>query len=224
MQGRVGVVCFDWGGVILGHHRSWAEACASAGIELRAGYEAPELMARRREITGRFQVGGLDPETFLKEIAAATGGRYTPDEVHRVHHAWLTREYPGVGTIIRELHDSGVRTAVLSNTNELHWARHMPGPDGSPADFPTIGLVRYRLASHLMRLAKPGMAIFREAEGLIGARAGEILFFDDVQENVDAARRAGWRAELIDHTRETSPQIRRWLEAHGVVSPARGAC
>ena len=28
-------VVFDWGGVILKHHRCWADACAAAGIEAR---------------------------------------------------------------------------------------------------------------------------------------------------------------------------------------------
>jgi FMN phosphatase YigB (HAD superfamily) len=214
---RVRCVCFDWGGVILRHCRSWNEACAHAGIPVRAGFDVPELVARRRQINHDFQLGAMDARTFFNAIADATAGLYTPDEVIQVHRAWLTSEYDGLAEIIQSLNRSArVQTALLSNTNEAHWARHLP-TDGRPPDFPTIGLINHRHASHLLGHAKPGEDIYRAFEAATGFVPEEILFFDDMPDNVATARRLGWRAEAIDHTRETAPQIGELLRRHDVV-------
>jgi putative hydrolase of the HAD superfamily len=209
-------VCFDWGGVILRHCRSWNEACAHAGVPVRAGFDVPELVARRRQINHDFQVGLIGAERFFAEIAGATAGLYSPGEVRSIHRAWLTSEYEGLGAIIAGLNDSrNVQTALLSNTNEAHWARHL-SEDGRPPDFPTIGLIRHRHASHLLGHAKPGEEIYRAFERATGFAPHEILFFDDMPDNIATARRLGWRAESIDHTRETAPQVAGWLRTHEV--------
>src|SRR6185436_8113549 len=58
------LVAFDWGGVILKHHRSWAESCASAGVEVRAGHDLPDLISQRRALNLLFQCGRMSPEDF----------------------------------------------------------------------------------------------------------------------------------------------------------------
>ena len=167
------LVAFDWGGVILKHHRSWADSCASAGIEARAWHDRQELILQRRALNLEFQSGRISPEEFYPKLAAATGGLYTAAEVRRIHDAWLTEEYPGVDALVRRLCAvAGVETALLSNTNECHWARMR--------DFPTAGLLKHRHASHLLGHAKPGLGIFRAFEKAVGYRGAEIHLGTDV--------------------------------------------
>lgn len=203
------LVTFDWGGVILKHHRSWAESCGSAGIEVRAGHDRPELIMQRRALNLEFQCGRMKPEEFYPRMAGATGGLYTAAEVRRIHDAWLTEEYPGVDGLVRRLCGvAGVETALLSNTNECHWARMR--------DFPTASLLKHRHASHLLGHAKPGVEIFRAFERAVGFSGAEVLFFDDVVENVAAAVDLGWRAELIDYAGDTAGQVAGHLARYGV--------
>jgi HAD superfamily hydrolase (TIGR01509 family) len=201
-------VTFDWGGVILKHHRSWADSCASAGVEVRAGHDLPELISQRRALNLLFQCGKMSPEDFYPAMSRATGNLYTAAEVRSIHDAWLTEEYPGIGAVIRRLNALRVETALLSNTNVCHWERHK--------DFPTASLLKHLHASHLLGHAKPGVDIFRAFERAVGYCGAEVLFFDDVQENVAAARGIGWRAELIDHTGDTAAQVAGFLARHGV--------
>ena len=138
-------------------------------------------------------------------------GAYSPDEIAMIHDAWLIEEYPGVRTLVDDLHRlGGVETGMLSNTNARHWARR-------ERDFTTAGLLGSQHASHLLGLAKPDPAIFRAFERRTGQAPGGIVFFDDLPENVDAARRAGWRGVLIDHVGDTAAQMRSALRDLGVL-------
>lgn len=208
---------FDWGGVILGHCRSWEEACQRINMPVRASVQTPELQARRRELNQLYTLGKVTCEQFFERLADFCQGAYTQSEVRAIHHAWLTTEYEGVGALIDQLHWAGrVETGLLSNTCAAHWARHLPR-HGKPADFPTISRLRHKHASHLMGLAKPGLEIYRAFEKYAGVKGKHILFFDDLPENVAAARAAGWHAERIDHTRATAPQIESILHVYGVL-------
>jgi len=209
-------VCFDWGGVILAHCRSWGEACAAAGLPLREGWDAPERVTKRRALNARFQRGQIEPDAFFAAIEAANDGLYTALETRTLHDAWLTGEYPGIAEVIRRLAlVPDVETALLSNTNSEHWLRHIAA-EGRDADFPTVALLKHRHASHLLGAAKPDEAIYRAFERETGFRGPEVLFFDDLTENIAAAERCGWRGALIDHTGDTARQVEWALTSRGV--------
>jgi putative hydrolase of the HAD superfamily len=208
------MVCFDAGGVLVRICRSWQEGCKAAGVEFRWSHEAAEGDAERTRITEAYQRGLIGCDEFTLRMARTTAGLYDPAEFRAVHDAWILGEYEGVCALVRTLNTlSGVETALLSNTSASHWAnRHMLGGKGASA----VGLVRHAHASHLLGLVKPGPEIYRAFESATGAAPASILFFDDMEENVLAARSAGWRAELIDFRSETRPQIEAHLLAHGV--------
>ncbi|MFN7314776.1 MAG: HAD-IA family hydrolase [Phycisphaerae bacterium] len=214
-------VCFDWGGVILRHCRGWAEACLASGVPLREGMDDPVRKQHRQELNHLFQIGRISEAEFFPQIAAATGGLYTEAEVRRLHHGWLLTEYAGVSDIIDAINAVGhVQTALLSNTNAAHWARHMDSPCGTiKADYPAIQRITHRHASHLLGHAKPHGDIYRAFEDATGFGPGDILFFDDLPDNIAMARQLGWHAVLIDHTRETAPQLHAALLKTGVLTP-----
>lgn len=212
------MVCFDWGGVILRICRSWQEGCERAGLTVREDATSEEMRARRRVIADSFQVGAMGPAEFFAQLSAATGGAYSPAEVERIHHAWLIEEYEGVGEVVDALTRlEGVETGLLSNTNEEHWRRHQSDRCAGLECFPAVSRLRHRHASHLLKLAKPGVDIYHAFAKQTGHRAEGILFFDDLPENIAAAREAGWHAEQIDHTGDTARQIRGHLRAYGVM-------
>ena len=219
MSARIRMVCFDWGGVILRICRSWAEGCAVAGLPVRGEPAEDRPVAARRAISHEFQIGRIGVDDYLARLSDSFSGAYTPEECRRVHDAWLLHEYPGVAALIDSLASlQNVETGLLSNTNELHWAR--AAPNGELPHFPAINALAHRHASHLLGLAKPGVEIYRAFERETARAPAEILFFDDLPENIDAARAAGWRAERIDHAGDTAAQLHAHLLAYGVLPPA----
>lgn len=185
------LICFDLGGVLVRICWSWEEACLAAGLPVRPLPVDGELqMNEIHRLVHQYQVGSFVGDEFAKRYSALVDGAYSADEVLAVHRAWLLGEYDGVVDLIDAIHASGIDTAALSNTNEAHWR--------AMADFPAMRRLRRPLGSHLLKLAKPDPAIYRAAEKLLGTSGKQIIFFDDLEDNVAVARDTGWNAYRID--------------------------
>lgn len=205
----VRLVCFDLGGVLVRICRTWAEGCTAACLPLRVDLTNGFPHISGWEDLGRqFGCGKIDGECWASNASHLLNGVYSPQEIRAIHDAWLLGEYEGVSEIIDQLHDRGLATAALSNTNADHWAR-LP-------QYPAFARLHHRLASHELGLLKPDTAIYRALEDRLGFCGQEILFFDDLSDNIAAAQAVGWRAVQIDPHRRTDEQIMSALKSHGV--------
>jgi len=194
------LVCFDAGGVLVRICRTWEEGCAAAGLDRPALTQHPERIARLRALTHAYQAGRIGCDVYFEAMSRATGGVCSPADMRRIHDAWLLEDYPGATELLLELaRTPRVATAVLSNTNHRHWVRLHPGSSGHLPHFSAVSHAQHRHASHLLGLCKPDHAIFREFERRTGLPPGRIIYFDDLQANVDAARAGGWNAHLVNH-------------------------
>ena len=203
------VVCFDLGGVLVRICRTWEEGCAAAGIEPRSFEPAHDHAERRQVLIDALQRGELNDHEFHRRVSELFDGTWSPDEVRRVDAAWLLGTYPGTAELVRDLHRREHRTACLSNTSAGHWTPLL--------DFEPVGLLAERHASHLLGLVKPEQGIYAEFERRLGVEPAEIVFFDDLLPNVEAARLRGWDAIRIDHEGDTAAQMRGVLEARGIL-------
>lgn len=245
MHPSLKIIVFDLGGVIVRICRSWDEACGLAGVPVRAGWDDPAARAERKQLNKLYQEGRIDCGAFFDGIAHTVHGPlvgqaprvpppvgrasrlplYTPDEIRRVHNAWTLAEYPGTGALIDDLYAAGMATGVLSNTNHTHWQRLAPPMHEAAIEYPTPRRVHHLHASHLMQLTKPDEAIYHDFARRSGFKAGtpgtgqgsEILFFDDLEENIAGATQAGWLAQRIDHTGDTVKQMRGVLREFGIL-------
>ena len=221
-------VVFDLGGVIVRIHHSWQHAAAAAGV--RGASNSAHDLARAhapnstpysmfdptlhraddfRTLVSEQQRGMLSHDDFCSGVSQLTSGVLSAQDVARIHTAVIVGAYDGVEQLVLQLNKRGLSTACLSNTNHQHWQfMH------SMAAFNAI---QHRHASHIFQLEKPNQAIFRAFESATQARSCDILYFDDLADNIAAATQAGWRAILINPHSETVPQIRRALATHGVL-------
>jgi FMN phosphatase YigB (HAD superfamily) len=207
------VVCFDLGGVLVRICQSWSEACAKARlVERNAEWFASDAgLQQRRAIGDRYQCGLIDCDTYHSQLAEVSQGVYSALELRQIHDAWTLEEYPGSLQLVRELNAlPRVTTACLSNTNHGHWAR-LVSLDGR-REYPSVLELRHRLASHLLGCGKPDPRIYQRAlEAFARDRpvgAADVYFFDDLAENVAAARAAGWNAFQVNPHGDTAAQMR----------------
>jgi HAD superfamily hydrolase (TIGR01509 family) len=206
------LVVFDLGRVLVRICDDWLHACTTAGIELSPEKLDVDTLLSLRELVYQVEVNAVSFDEFAQCVGAAVGA--SSDQITRASEAFLIELYPGVPELLTELHAAGVATACLSNTNEHHW--EMLADPGHHAFGPLCHL-KHQFASHLIRARKPDDAIYAHLEEATGMSGPAILFFDDVEENVQAARARGWHATRVDPARnDPLSQIRPALAEHGI--------
>jgi putative hydrolase of the HAD superfamily len=82
------------------------------------------------------------------------------------------------------LNRAGIKTGILSNIGD---AMEL----GVLGRFPALTEFTHHTFSHRLGIAKPDVGIYRHAVEGLGVLAGEILFVDDREENIVAARAVG---------------------------------
>jgi len=210
------LVCFDLGGVLVRVRESLAAACAAAEVAVPKSVADP---GHARVFSSSFSAlgqqaatGQIGMEDFFVETGRLTG--LSLSDLKRVSRAWLAGSQPGVAELIDELADGEALTACLSNTHEHHW-RVLTDADAT--EYAWVRRLDYRFASHLIGHIKPDARIYRHVEDETGINGGQILFFDDREENVAAARDLGWQATQIVAADEPVSQIRARLKSAGVI-------
>ena len=105
------------------------------------------------------------------------------------YHAFM-RAAPGARKLLSELRRRGLGIGVLSNTLPDIW----PTLEATGlAEFVDVALSSCALGIH-----KPQAEVFVLAAAKLGVPCQAVLFLDDRQENVDAARAVGMQAALVD--------------------------
>ncbi len=181
---------FDFGGVLVDlEPNRCVQAFAALGFDVR-----PYLGTYAQTgLLSRLERGEITVSQFCGEIRALSGN---PDLTDRqITDAW--RSYL-VGVPAERL-DMLLRIArhyplyVLSNTNPIHWEMAVNGyflyQGHQFHDFFRRAFLSYELGCE-----KPAPAIYRAVQEGIGCPPGEIFFFDDSEENCEAARRCGFQA------------------------------
>ena len=214
---RIDVVVFDLGGVLVRIARGWNDAHRIAGLADDHPMLTSDQFHRRTAGAGHaHQIGEMPFDDWATAVSEASDGTYSADDAKRIMDAWTIEEYPGIAEVIDTIHEAGLATAALSNTNARHWEL-LGVDDESYTDYPTLGSIQQLHASHLLGHAKPHSDTFDafvEASDLSKAR---VLFFEDTKPNIDAARRYGWAARHIDYASDTAPQMLATLRHHRII-------
>ncbi|MBC8105065.1 MAG: HAD-IA family hydrolase [Anaerolineae bacterium] len=202
----VRLAVFDLGQVLVRVCDGWQDACYRIGIARDRADLNDQETARMTEIIHRWDSGLIDLAQFAEEVAPLRG--ISPADVLRIHQAYLLGPFEGAVELVDELNAAGLQTACLSNTNAGHWK--LMSTRGDPNFFP-LNRLTFQFASHLIGCCKPEEKIYRHVEEGTGASGSQIVFFDDRVENVDAAKRIGWHAHVIELDGDPVAQVRRHL-------------
>ena len=179
---------FDLGGVLIDidfgrAFAAWSGAAGvpAAAIAARFSVDEPYCAHERGEIDERGYFAHLRCELGIE----------LPDDILRAGwNAIIGEPLPGIDAVVRELAQR-FPLYVFSNTNAAHVAHFTPRLRSLFAHFRRV------LTSCDVGKRKPEPEAFARLATLIGAPPSGLVFYDDAQENVAGARRAGLQAHRV---------------------------
>jgi len=210
MTGRL--VVFDLGRVLIRICNNWQHACEVAGVPAPSRQIDDAVRAEVMRFVIENETGRLDHVSFAKSLGAVLGLEY--EDVLALSDAYMLGPYEGAAELIDDLRAAGHVTACLSNTNSNHW-RIMTDPADPHGQ--TLARLAHKFASHLIGHRKPQPETFAHVERETGVQPASIVFFDDMPENVAAARQRGWTAHVVEICDNPIPAIRAQLRYDGLL-------
>lgn len=200
----VRAVLFDLGGVVLqvDHQRSfdvWSRHSRLSRAELQAAYRVDEPYQR-------YETGALPAEGYFAHLRQVLRLDCDTTVVQAGYNAMLAAEIEETVQLLDVIRER-VPCYAISNTNAVHVAEI---ERAFPRLLPKFTRV---FTSHEIGHRKPHPAAFEHVLKEIGVPAGEVLLFDDLVPNIEAARAMGMQAVVV-----TRPEdVREGLRTRGLI-------
>jgi putative hydrolase of the HAD superfamily len=174
------LLLFDFGGVLI----EWEGVQPLLDL---TNYRITAEQARRfwleSEWVREFERGRCSPEDFASGVISELELGLNPAQFIEAFLTWDRGPVPGAIEILERLKGK-IPLACLSNNNILHWTRLQK-------EYDILQFFQHCFVSHEIGLVKPDRSIFVYILSKLPYKPGEILFFDDNPENVEAANRSG---------------------------------
>jgi len=144
------------------------------------------------EVFQQHERGEISDEQFAADLCNEMGIALSFEQFSAGWHAVFVGLRPEVITLFQKLREEGHRVVVLSNTTRLHldfWPQHYPEIEANTDAM---------YLSQNLGMRKPEPEIFQHVLEKEGFTADQAVFFDDVAENIEAARAAGIEAVWVE--------------------------
>ena len=200
---RIGAVILDYGEVLCA--RPSPNALASmAGI---FGIDAKDFLSIYRSSRKPYDRGDLTARAYWVEFARRAGVTLDYRDVEKLRRMdvemWSSFNQEMMDWLAR-IHSGAFRTALLSNM-QTDMAAHARN------NFAWLRYIDHQVLSCEVRSIKPDPVIYQHALAQLNVPKTEVLFVDDREENIQAARTAG----ILGIQFESVAQFRKDLEGLG---------
>ncbi len=205
----IAFVYFDLGNVLA--RFSVERACLNVAARWPVSPADVKRIIWTDKVQDRFEHGFEDNESFATIVRQGLGlsAQDCPTDELLDSLSDMFEPLVEMESVVHDVRTSGCRLGILSNTCNAHWRWLMQ------ASYPSLG-GRFDeiVLSYEEGVMKPHARIYELAQLKAGVLPEQILFFDDREENVLAAKEAGWDAQLF----VDAAGARRVLESRGIIA------
>ena len=160
-----------------------------------------DLYTLLEEDSRAYETGKVNPEEYLRVVNAKLGTSYTFEEFREAWNAILPEPIPGMTGLVESLAQI-YRLMVLSNTNALH-REHML------EQLPVLRLFERLFLSFEIGALKPDPAVYDYVLSRVDVPARELLFIDDLEPNISAARHTGMAGVVFRGAKSLKDELAR---------------
>ena len=187
MEKKLKNLIFDVGGVLIGFR--WRDMLTDYGFsDEQIEHFSSCIFAD--PFWKEFDLENLSFREVVEEYARRYPDLATDIRWFFEHAELMAVPRPAVWEELRLLKMAGYRLYLLSNYGSVLFEKHTKG--AAFHQYLDGGVISWQIHA-----IKPHRAIYRELLSRYGLDPGECLFFDDLEENVEGARRAGIPARRV---------------------------
>lgn len=204
-------VVFDFGNVLYDLNFELFHSNLTTLMEEPLESSYPEFLG---DAVKQYDAGDINTETFIWKIQKYKDGNLNPRSIINCWNSLLDGFPAHRWAFLKQVKEN-YKLFLLSNINELHLEvvyKHIKKIHGK-VDFETeyFDAVFY---SHLIHMIKPNREIYAFVEDVIGFKGLQILFIDDREENIQAAKAFGWNAELHNPKEDISIKFKEYISKY----------
>lgn len=192
MEKKISTLIFDFGNVIIDIDMS----STIEDITALTDVDFETISHQADNIFIQYEKGLISTEAFINHIIRLSKKPVHANDIVAIWNQILI-DIPPIRLQILEDLSHRYQLYLLSNTNTLHiqWVHRYMKRKYNIDNFETkyFNQVFY---SHQLKARKPDSEIYKMVNDRIGADKREILFIDDLKENVTAAQDFGWNSVL----------------------------
>ncbi|EFO86290.1 hypothetical protein GCK72_005393 [Caenorhabditis remanei] len=205
ISGEIKAVVYDFGGVLLsyeGVEEKWKAMSRALGLPDGAvhsesvGIEFSQWLGPDRSLfLGTLTVDDLEGGLFMQYLKHKYGDQLNDNVVVKPYTECLRGEnvriHKNMQKTVEILHKKGFKTAMLTNNMFLdkeHKETRLP------CDLTHFDEVVESCLEHMM---KPDARFYQLVEERLGVKPEEIVFLDDLHENIEAAEKLGWNTIMV---------------------------
>jgi HAD superfamily hydrolase (TIGR01509 family) len=190
---------FDLGNVLVYiHPEAFLQSLGIDSPENRRYYQPLVI-----DIVKRYERGDDSTEEFLERMddlfnRGLSGSKFGPHRLRsqfareEFEHAMMTvvgNPVPGMEDLVRRV-ASKTSVGLLSNTNPLHY-------EICCTNLRALQFIPHHFLSYKLRALKPEPLIFQRVVQELSLDPAELLYIDDIEENLHAAEQIGFRCHLF---------------------------
>jgi putative hydrolase of the HAD superfamily len=191
---QIGRVFFDLGNVLA--HINFNAFWESLGFHSRE--EIAPFIGGYKLWTLRYEIGSVSTLEYLNELYSVFNHHFSIAKCEQAFASIIQEPVEGMLEIVKRV-SSVHQTALVSNTNEIHYKLSM-------AKIEVLKILPKHYLSFQLYVMKPAKEFYDAIIKDQGVSPSEMLFIDDIIENVEAANAVGMRAikfEGVDKLDET---------------------
>lgn len=189
------LLIFDLGGVLLRiEYRAFIKS-----LGLDHALSEFDLLRLLTHDARKYESGVIPTDEFFRRLSRRLNLPYEEERLHAAWKAILGGEIEGMPELVEHL-SAEHALSMLSNTNELHF-------EYARAEFPVVSMFRNHFLSYKIGALKPSPEIYAHVVRSLGQHPSELLFIDDLEKNVEGARRAGMQSILFRNVNSLKSEL-----------------
>ena len=200
------LILFDWGGIVDSHRTGYSFYKAYQDVFTKLGYTGEDILESKvldkYEITSARNLNELEQKYNQIKTDLKLSGNFEEFKENFLNHLSKTDHYPDVSEYETSLKDR-CNIGILSNLIILDKERIAKQLKLEDYD--------YLFFSFDLGLSKPNPQIYNKINEQLPIPPKDILFLDDTEANVAAAKEAGWNSACV--TGLELPKIKAYCEA-----------